>query len=112
MDKAIEAQLREKYGDIAVAKVAGKEFAFQTPTDTDYEEFQQSIIRLGNDKIKGGPVFRELCLKSLVYPEAGGKPDVDSLEAAFRKQPASALKISDKLSELAGSDVEITVKKG
>ena len=75
MDKKQEAELRAQHGDIVVAKVHGKEFAFQTPTDTDYEEF-------------------------------------DALEAAFRVQPASAARIADSLSDLAGASVEVTVKKG
>jgi hypothetical protein len=112
VDKQTETELRHKHGDIAIAKVAGKEFAFRTPTDTDYEEFQQGLIKVGNDKAKAGPTFREFCLKCLVYPEVSGKPDLDSLEASFRAQPATPLKIGDKLSELAGADVEITVKKG
>ena len=111
MDKKTEAELREKYGDLVIAKVAGKEFAFKTPTDTDYEEFQQGIAKAGtSDKVKLGPLLREYCLKSLVAPAPPG--GTDDLEAAFRVQAAAAAKIADKLSDLAGADVEITVKKG
>lgn len=109
MDKKQEAELREKYGDIVIAKVAGKEFAFQTPTQTDYENLVQAIGKAGtSDKVKLGPTFREFCLKSVVYPE----PDPTSqLEAAFVAQPASAPTIANALQDLAGADAEVTVKK-
>jgi hypothetical protein len=106
VDRAKEEELRKEHGDLVVATIVGKKFAFKTPTDTDYEDFQQSVIKLGNDKAKAGPVFREFCLKALVFPSA------DELEAAFRAKPASAPKICDSLADLAGASVEITVKKG
>jgi len=112
VDKQKEAELRAQHGDLVVAKIAGKTFAFKTPTDTDYESFIQEHAKVGGDKVKIGPLFREYCLKSLVFPETGGKPELDALEAAFRAQPATAAKIADKLSDLAGADVEVTVKKG
>lgn len=111
MDKAKEAKLHEQHGDLVIAKIAGKEFAFKRPEDTDYEEFQQGIAKVGsNDKVKIGPLFREYCMKSLVDPPLPSGADV--LEQAFRVQPATAARIADKLSDLAGADAEVTVKKG
>jgi hypothetical protein len=106
VDAEKEKKLRQEHGDLVVVTVAGVEFTFKTPTDTDYEEYQQAILNAGNDRKKIGPAFRQYCLSALV------DPGPDELAGAFRKQPAAASRIADKLSELAGADVEITVKKG
>lgn len=106
MDKEKEAELREKHGDLLISKIAGVEFAFQTPTDTDHEEYLNKLVKAANDKGKLGPAYREYCLRACVHPGP------DELAAAFMKQPAAAQKVGDALEKLAGADVEITVKKG
>lgn len=109
MDKKQEAELRQKHGDLVIARVAGKEFAFATPTQTDYEQLVQSIAKVGSsDKVKLGPTFREFCLKSVVFPDDDA---VGQLEGAFQKQPAAATTIANALQDLAGADVEVSVKK-
>lgn len=105
MDKAREAKLREEHGDLVIAKIAGKEFAFKTPTQTDFETLVNAISQ---GKAKLGPLMREFCLKSVVHPEPGG---IEALEAAFAAQPASALTVGNALQELAGADSEVVVKK-
>jgi hypothetical protein len=106
VDQATKEKLTKEHGELAFAVVAGVEFAFKCPTDTDYEEYQQAILNAGNDRKKIGPAFRQYCLSCVVAPSP------DELAAAFRKQPAAPSRIADKLSELAGADVEVTVKKG
>lgn len=106
MEKSVEAKLRQEHGELVVAKIAGVEFAFKTPTDTDYEEMQEGILKAGNDKKRIGPVFRQYCMSALVHPTT------DELETALRKQPAAAARIADALSDLAGAEIEISVKKG
>lgn len=103
MDQAKKKELEEQYGDVVYAKLGGTEFAFQRPSQPDYEEFQ---AKMQKDRAKGVAWSRELCLRCVVEP----KPD--DLDAAFRRYPAAAPAIALELEQLAGSEVEITTKKG
>lgn len=106
MDKEKEAELRQKYGSIVIAKVGGIECVFRPPTDTDYEAMQDGILKAQGDKQKIGPVFRQYCLASLI------EPSLDDFAALLVRYPAVAPRIADALSDLAGAEVEIVTKKG
>ena len=97
------AKIRAEHGDVVVAKIGGVEFIFKTPTQESYEDFQEKVVK---DRSNKSAAVREYCLRSLVEPGA------DALEAAFKKAPATAGKIADQLSTLAGAEIEVTIKKG
>lgn len=103
MDAAEKKKLEAEHGEVLYAKLGGVEFAFRKPNQTDYEEFQAQMQK---DRAHGVAWSRELCLKSLITPS------VEELETAFRRLPASPPVIALELEKLAGSEIEITAKKG
>lgn len=100
----LEAQLRQQHGEIVVAKTKHGDLAFRCPTDVEHEDFQEG---LGKPKANRSAVFRQYCLAACVFPKSR-----EAAAAIFEKLPALPAKLTDVLSDLAGFNVEITVKKG
>lgn len=102
MANAHDAQLADltaKHGSVAHVVCAGKLHAFRCPTLDEFEDYQENL-----SKKRRGVCFRELAQQTCVT-------SLEELQAAFQKIPVLATRISDALTELAGGDIEVTVKK-
>ncbi|MFO7179580.1 MAG: hypothetical protein DIU78_012860 [Pseudomonadota bacterium] len=98
------AQLQAEHGSLAHFVVGGQLFAFRKPTLEEWEDFQDSV---STGRKKRGVAYRELAMRCLVEPG-----DLDALAALFERNPGFNARIGDALSDLAGADLEVTVKKG
>lgn len=103
------AELRSKYGEIVTIESPFGDFAFRTPALDDWERHQERIKRslMPNSKESMSASNREIAQVSLAEPS-----QLQELKALFARKPAIAGAIADKLGELAGGDIEITIKKG
>jgi hypothetical protein len=99
--KQIE-ELEAKHGrGCHLTTEGGKLLFFRALTLDEYEDYQD---RLG--KGKRGPILREMAQVTCVNASP------EELSTEFQKTPALAGRVSDALAELAGGDLEVTVKKG
>ena len=98
-----EAKLRQEHGDLVVAKTKHGDMAFRTPTDTEHEDFQETLTKPKSNK---SAACRQYCLCAVVFPKR------DAAVTIFEKLPALPAQLADNLSDLAGGNAEITVKKG
>ncbi|MBA2724287.1 MAG: hypothetical protein H0U56_15645 [Methylibium sp.] len=100
----LEAQLRSQHGDLVIARTPKHgDLAFKCPTDTDHEEFQEAVTKAKTHK---SAAVRQYVLSCLVFPKREEAAEV------FSKLPALPPTLADKLSDLAGADIELNVKKG
>jgi len=95
------AELIREHGMCAHLEVGGQLFVFRAPTLEEWEDYQDKLV-----KRTRGVCFRELAQVTCVYPS------VDELQKLFERVPAVATRIADAVSDLAGADLELTVKKG
>jgi len=110
--EAVLEQLRQKHGYIAYcvtpadpskpAEVQNKLLAFRTPSQEEYEDWQE-----GMKKGRMGPVFRTLCLRTRVLPE-----QEEQLVKVFEAWPGLPARLADEITDLGGADIEVNVKKG
>lgn len=76
--------------------------AFRMPSQADFERFTEKVA---GKETKGNMVAcRELCLCSLLYPDA------PAAEAIFRAYPAAPQVATQGLQELASIELEIVTK--
>lgn len=98
------AKLEQDHGPCASTQTPdGTFFAFRRPSLDEWEDFQEKLSK-GRPR---GACFRELAQITCIYPE-----DMSALNAAFDRWPALPPRLSDALSDLAGAEIEVTVKKG
>jgi hypothetical protein len=100
------AELRKKHGQLVEIKSGKDVLAFKPATLEEYEDAQTRHTK-GDAP---GVVNRELCGRTLVYPE--GDEGTALLDAVFARAPATATRVSNELQDMARGDVEVTVKKG
>ena len=101
--KARLEALQKEHGRIAHTVLDdGTMLAFRSPTLDEWEDFQEA---LSGTKRKGA-TYRELAQRTCV------EPGVDALKKLFAQYPALSVAIAGTLSELAGSEIEVTIKKG
>lgn len=93
-------ELKEKHGEIVSAVIEGALYAFKTPTQEHFEDYQSKL----QEKKTKGAAFRELSMRSCV----AGR---ESLDVLFAQYPAVPVRIADALAGLAGAEIEFTVKK-
>lgn len=103
LTEELEAKLRQEHGDLVVARTKHGDLAFRCPTDMEHEDFQEALIKAKSNK---SAACRQYCLSALAFPKR------DAAVAIFEKLPALPASLADHLSDLAGANVEITVKKG
>lgn len=94
-------ELQAKHGRIAHVEVDGKLFAFRAPSLDEWEDYLESLT-----KKRRGVCHRELAQVVLAHPA------LEDLQALFQSQPGITARIGDAVAELAGNDIEVTVKKG
>lgn len=99
-DAAFEELVKE-HGNCARLDLDGKLYAFRTPTLEEWEEYQD---RINNPKRPKGASFRELIQTTCVT-------SLEDTQALLKRRPAVAQPIAAAVCELAGIDVEVTVKK-
>lgn len=97
------AELEKTYPRNVHTVLDGKLFFFRPPTLDEFEEYQSAV---GSGSKPRGVCFRELAQLTLVFPET-----VEELQAAFERYPIFSARISDAIAEVAGSEIELTVKK-
>jgi|SRR5690606_3562591 len=95
-------ELQRAHGNCAHVEVGGKLYVFRAPSLEEWEDYQE---KLAKGRVRGA-CFRELAQVTCVHPE------VEDLQALFERIPAIATRIADAVSDLAGADIELTVKKG
>lgn len=96
-------ELQAANGRVAHVEVDGKLYVFRAPSLDEWEDFQENM---GGGKKRRGVCFRELAQQTLVHPT------LDELQALFQAHPGLTARIGDAVGELAGADIEVTVKKG
>jgi hypothetical protein len=79
-------------------------FVFGQPKQADYEDFQAKWA-----KSKLVAHAREFCLRALVEPT--GDKGVEQLASAFARYAAVPMTIAAELEKLAGSEIEVSVRK-
>jgi hypothetical protein len=94
-------ELEATHGRCAQVEIAGRLYVFRAPTLDEWEDYQDSL-----GKKRRGVCFRELSQLTCVHPT------LEELQALFASLPAIATRIADAVSDLAGADIELTVKKG
>lgn len=94
------AELQAKHGRVAHVVVDGKLYVFRAPTLDEWEDHQERIT-----KVRRGALLRELAQATCVHP------DLDQLKALFAAYPGVSARIGDAVADLAGADIELTVKK-
>lgn len=94
-------ELEKAHGRIAHVLVDGTLYVFRSPTLDEFEDYQENLA-----KKRRGACHRELAQLLLVHPA------LESLQAAFARYPLLATRISDAVADMAGADLELTVKKG
>lgn len=104
------AELRKKHGALVECvtpkdprnpDVSNVQLAFRSPNQEEYEDWQE-----GMKKDRMGPTFRSLCLRTRVLPESE-----ELLIKVFEHWPGLAARIQDKVTDLGGADIQVTVKK-
>jgi hypothetical protein len=96
------AELEQQHGECGRLDVNGKMFVFRA---LSLEEFEDYHARARAADVQG-PINREFAQIALVHPT------LEELQALLRSKPALSLRISDKLTAMAGAEIEFTVKKG
>jgi hypothetical protein len=94
-------ELQRQHGRIAHVEVDGKLYVFRCPTLDEWEDHQERV-----GKVRRGPLLRELAQSTCVHP------DLEQLQGLFQAHPGVTARIGDVVAELAGADIEFTVKKG
>lgn len=79
-------------------------FVFGAPKQADYEDFQAKWA-----KSKLVAHAREFCQRTLLEP--AGDAGIEKLGAAFGKYSAVPMTIAAELEKLAGSEIEVSVRK-
>lgn len=79
-------------------------FVFGAPKQADYEEFQAKWA-----KSRVVAHAREFIQRALLEP--AGDAGVEKLAAALVRYPAVAMTIAAELEKLAGSEIEVSVRK-
>lgn len=97
------AELEKLYPRNAHVVLDGKLFFFRSPDLDEFEDYQSALSK--GEKLRGA-CFRELAQVTLI------EPDVEELQKTFEAYPVFPARIADSLSEVAGSEIELTVKKG
>jgi len=98
-------ELKEKYGELAQASIDGVTYAFRCPKQDEFEEYQAAVTRARDRKSMAGPHYRQLANQCCVTHNH------EELDKLFQARPAAPIKICDVLAEMAGADIEFTVKK-
>lgn len=104
MNSSNETKLTElgsQHGRVAHVELDGKLYVFRAPTLDEWEDFQEAL-----GKKRHGACFRELAQVTLVHPT------LEDLQAMFQAHPGITARIGDAVGDLAGADIEVTVKKG
>ena len=97
------AALTEKHGQLAhLVLPDGGLIAFRRPTLEEWEDFLEA-----RSKQRVGIAFRQLALTTRVYPES-----TEDLNLVLKDYPALLGLIVDAVGGLAGSGLDLTVKKG
>lgn len=94
-------EIEREHGRVASAVIQGQLYAFRAPTLEEWEEYQDGL-----GKRPRGACFRELSQITCVHPS------LDELQQLFDRLPGIGARIADAVADLAGADIELTVKKG
>lgn len=94
-------ELQREHGRVASAEIQGQLYVFRAPTLEEWEEYQDGL-----GKRPRGACFRELSQVTCVHPSVG------ELQELFDRLPGIGARIADAVADLAGADIELTVKKG
>jgi len=96
------AELEAKHGECARLDFEGKLYAWRALTQDEFEEYRRRASKEGADI----PVLnRELAQTSLVHPS------LEEAQKFFQRKPIIPAKVSDKLAQMAGAEIEFTTKK-
>lgn len=87
---------------VAHVEVNGKLYVFRAPSLEEWEDHQERLMKAP----RRGPVLRELAQITLAHPT------LEELQELFAIYPGIMARIGDAVAELAGADIELTVKKG
>jgi hypothetical protein len=98
-NKAKLAELRKAHGDIASVEVQGELYAFRTPSQDEFEAYQSRRQKGVDDP---GVCYRDLAQKCCVT-------DQGALQELFKRKPAINVNFANRLAEMAGADIELTV---
>jgi len=104
--KTEEAELDElakEHGEIHVFATRHGKVAFKSPSFADYQRFTDKITDGKGSKFAS---MRELAIACRVYPSR------EDLLVVFEKMPGMVLQAATAIQELAGTEVEVEVKKG
>lgn len=96
----VEALQKEHGRTAATVMEDGTLLVFRAPDLDEWEEFQESLKTK-----RRGAAYRELAQLTCVHPE------LEALQKVFKKYPAASIPIANVLSEMAGGEIELTVKK-
>ena len=95
-------ELQGQHGDILTAPTKHGTLYFKTPTQGDHERWLEKV---NSDKGSKTAHTREYVLSSLVSPSR------EQAIGVFERLGALPPKIAEKLAEMAGTDVELEIKK-
>lgn len=95
-------EIKTQHEMCAHFEVGGQLFVFRAPELEEWEEYQEKLTKT----TARGPLYREISQLMLVYPTT-----LEPLQSLFKRSPAAATRIADAVTELAGADLELTVKK-
>ena len=108
--KTLRDQWRTKHGDTVECTPrlrSGKQLLIFRPFTP--EEFDNLREALQNNKKSDSAAYRQACFFTRLYPS--GDRGRDELKAVFDEKPALAARICETLGDLAGTEVEIEIKK-
>jgi hypothetical protein len=94
------ADLEKKHGKIAHLVLDGELLAFRRPELEEWEAYQEDL-----GKRPRGVCYRQLALVTIL------SPTTEKLNDFFARYPALNARIADAVTELAGANLEFTVKK-
>jgi hypothetical protein len=96
------AALKAEHGQVAYLELpGGRLIAFKKPTLEAWEDYQEA-----RQKQTTGLAQRQLCLATRLLPQEAAE-----LNEIFKEYPALNARISDAVIEMAGVDMNLTVKK-
>ena len=97
------AELKQKHGDlIGVTAPNGVDIVFRRPTEKQWNEFQDKVIR---DRDSRSSLLKKMVMECAVHPNR------DSVASLFETYPAFSGPCSAELSKFAGQVDELEVKK-
>lgn len=96
--EAVVAPLREKYGELGVFPIS--KFGLIVVQKPTFEAFSRFQNRVTTDGVDQASEILELVMSCVVHPDA------PAARAIFKKQPYALQKVSQRVRELGGSEIE------